>query len=92
MNPATIHRLAHPGPARVPARAILRAALAVPARARDGRPVILAVRTLAALALAEAALHCGAGSGPVAAALAGITVWYLRIVRADLAPLPDGNP
>ena len=83
-------------PAQPPPRSRLRAALAAigwfPARVRHGRPGMLALRTLAALAAAEAALHSGAGPAPAAGALAGIATWHALTARADLAPPPDGPP
>ena len=91
MNPSTVPPPAHPAPSSR-TRAAVRAVRLVPARIRHGRPGTLALRTTAALALAEATLHSGAGPAPAAGALTGIATWLALTARSDLAPAPDGTP
>ena len=65
-----------------------RAILMVPARIRHGRPGRLALRILAAAALALLVLHSGAGTPPIAGLLTGIATWLILTSRGDLAPPP----
>ncbi len=90
MNPIALLP-ARLGPVTRPATAV-QALRLVPARIRHGRPAVLALRTAAALALAEAAVHSGAGPAPAAGMVAGIITWLALTARADLAPPPDGMP
>ena len=64
------------------------AALLVPARIRHGRPARLALRIVAAAALAFLVLHSGAGTPPIAGLLTGIATWLVLTVRGDLASPP----
>jgi hypothetical protein len=89
MKPST--RIAAPALA-VPSRRAARAIRLAPVRVRRGRPVILGLRLLGGLMLAEAVLHSGAGPAPIAGTLAGIATWLALTARADLAPPPDGTP
>ena len=78
-------------PGAVPARLRLswwRAVALIPARVWHGRPARLTVRVVAAVVLAVAALHTGAGTPAVAGLVTGIGVWLVLTVRADLAPPP----
>jgi len=78
-------------PGAVPARLRLswwRAVALIPARVWHGRPARLTVRVVAAVVLAVAALHTGAGTPAVAGLVTGIAVWLVLTVRADLAPPP----
>jgi hypothetical protein len=87
--PARPRRPAVPPPAPAPARVSLwRAMVLVPARVRHGRPARLALRAVAAAALAFLALHTGAGTAPVAGLLTGIGTWLVFTARGDLAPPP----
>ena len=72
--------------------AAVRAVRLAPVRIRHGKPGRLTLRTAAALALAEAAVHSGAGPAPIAGMLTGIITWHLLTARADLAPPLDGTP
>ena len=65
-----------------------RAAALIPARIWHGRPGRLAVRIVAAAALAIVAVHTGAGTPAVAGLITGIGVWLVLTVRGDLAPPP----
>jgi hypothetical protein len=58
------------------------------ARIRHGRPLIMALRILAAALLAAAALHSGTGPAHIAPALTGIATWLALTIGADLAPPP----
>ena len=58
------------------------------ARLRHGRPVVLAARVLAGLALAAITLHTGAGPAPQIGVLAGIATWLVLTCRRDIAPPP----
>jgi hypothetical protein len=58
------------------------------ARLRHGRPLVLAGRLLAGLALAEIALHSGAGLAAITASLAGIVTWLAFTIRGEFAPPP----
>jgi len=91
VNPIIIPPPAHPAPP-LRTRAALRAARLVPACIRHGRPGALALRTAAALTLAEAAALSGAGPAPVIGTVAGIATWLAVTARSDLAPPPDGTP
>ncbi len=85
-------RVIPPAAAQVPAArprvSPWRAALLVPARIRHGRPARLALRVLAAAALAFAVLHAGAGTPPAAGLITGIATWLILTARGDLAPPP----
>jgi hypothetical protein len=65
-----------------------RAVALIPARIWHGRPCRLAVRIVAAAALAIVAVHTGAGTPAVAGLITGIGVWLVLTVRGDLAPPP----
>ena len=65
-----------------------RALALLPARIRHGRPGRLALRILAAAALALLVLHSGAGTPPIAGLLVGIATWLILTSRGDLAPPP----
>ena len=65
-----------------------RAAALFPARVWHGRPARLALRIVAAVVLAVAALHAGAGTPAVAGLVTGIGIWLVLTARADLAPPP----
>ena len=58
------------------------------ARLRHGRPLVLAARILAGLALAGITLHADAGPAPEAGVLAGIITWLALTARRDVAPPP----
>jgi len=60
----------------------------LPARIRRGRPLRLALRTLAAGVLALLAVHAVPGQPAGPAAVTGIVTWFLLTSRADLAPPP----
>jgi hypothetical protein len=83
-----------PPPARPPARRrvprsrLLRAVALVPARIWRGRPLRLIVRVLAAVLLAVAVLHAGAGGPAEAGVVTGLGIWLALTMRADLAPPP----
>src|ERR1022692_2999764 len=77
-----------PPPAPVATVRPWRALLMVPARIRHGRPGRLALRILAAAALALLVLHSGAGTPPIAGLLVGIATWLILTSRGDLAPPP----
>jgi hypothetical protein len=78
-------------PGAVPARLRLswwHAVALIPARVWHGRPARLTVRVVAAVVLAVAALHTGAGTPAVAGLVTGIGVWLVLTAHADLAPPP----
>ncbi len=67
---------------------LARAARLVPARIRRGRPMRLAVRALAAAALALAVPHLIPGQPAAPAVVTGLITWFLLTARSDLAPPP----
>ncbi len=73
---------------RAGAAHLFRALVLAPARVRHGRPLRLALRVLAGVVLALAALHSGAGTPAAGGVVAGLVVWFVLTVRADLAPPP----
>jgi hypothetical protein len=82
-------RVAVPPPAPAPPRlSFWQAMVLVPARVRYGRPARLALRIVAAAALALLVAHSGAGTAPIAGLLAGVGTWLVLTVRGDLAPPP----
>jgi hypothetical protein len=89
--PPLTGRVVPPGATPLAARPGLgrwRAVALVPARIWRGRPVRLAVRIAAAVALAVVAVHTSAGTPAIAGLVTGIGVWLVLTVRADLAPPP----
>jgi hypothetical protein len=79
-------------PAAIAARPLRRtrwrALAVVPARIWHGRPARLVLRIAAAVVLAVLATRTSAGIPAIAGVVAGIGVWLVLTVRADLAPPP----
>ena len=75
-------------PAAAPGRTTLRRLAILPARARHGRPLRLAARTIiaAAVALLAAAVIPGTPAEP--AIIAGAALWLAFTAGSDLAPPP----
>jgi curved DNA-binding protein CbpA len=71
-----------------PGAAGWRALTLLPARARHGRPLRLAARTLAAAAVAALALVVIPGSPSAPAIIAGCALWLAFTAGSDLAPPP----
>jgi hypothetical protein len=88
--PPLTGRVVAPGavPATPPRLSRWRAVALIPARVWHGRPARLALRIIAAVVLAVAALHTGVSTPAVAGLLTGIALWLVLTVRADLAPPP----
>ena len=77
-----------PAPAPAVSMSPWRAVALIPARIRHGRPGRLALRILAAAAVALLVLHSGAGTPPIAGLLTGIATWLILTSRGDLSPPP----
>ncbi len=78
----------YPPPAAPPGASAVRRLAILPARARHGRPLRLAARTLAAAAVAALALAVIPGSPSAPAIIAGCALWLAFTAPADLAPPP----
>jgi hypothetical protein len=72
----------------LPSRRWLRPVALFPRRVWHGRPAHLLLRILAAVALAVATVHAGAGGPATAAVVTGLGVWLALTARGDLAPSP----
>jgi hypothetical protein len=77
-----------PAPAARPRAGRWRAVALVPARVRHGRPVRLALRAAAAVALGFLAVRTGAGTPAEAGLVTGAGTWLVLSARGDLAPPP----
>ncbi|MGH3394452.1 MAG: J domain-containing protein [Streptosporangiaceae bacterium] len=77
-----------PRPAPVSWRGAWQRVAVVPARLRHGSPRRLAIRILAAAALATGIWYVRAGTPATAALLVGIGTWLVRTAPGDLAPPP----
>ena len=77
----------YPPPA-APGTGALRRLAILPARARHGRPLRLAARTLAAATVAALALAVIPGTASAPAIIAGCALWLAFTAPADLAPPP----
>jgi curved DNA-binding protein CbpA len=75
-------------PAAAHGTGALRRLALLPARARHGRPLRLAARTLAAAAVAVLALAVIPGTASAPAIIAGCALWLAFTAPADLAPPP----
>jgi curved DNA-binding protein CbpA len=78
----------YPPPAAPPGTSALRRLAILPARARHGRPLRLAARTVAAAAVASLALIVIPGTASAPAIIAGCALWLAFTAPADLAPPP----
>ena len=76
-----------PGPA-APGMPAWRAAAALPARIRHGRPARLAARTLTAATVALLAVTVIPGTPSAPAVVTGSFLWWALTIRGDLAPPP----
>jgi curved DNA-binding protein CbpA len=72
---------------------LLVALVQLPARIRDGRPLRLVIRALAATVLSLAVLALIPGQPAAPALVTGLIAWFLLTGRSDLAPvtLPRGT-
>jgi hypothetical protein len=68
--------------------AILVSLRMLPARARHGRPLHLAIRAIGAAGLALLAVRLIAGTASAPAVATGAALWFAFTARADLAPPP----
>jgi hypothetical protein len=73
-------------PARPAAGVPVTAALLLAARIRDGRPLVLALRLLAAAAVVAVAVAAVGWQPASLAILAGVLTWLARTAPSDLAP------
>jgi hypothetical protein len=71
--------------------AALRAAAALPARARHGRPARIAARALTAAAAAAAAAAIVHGTPAGYADMTGLALWLTLTSRPELAPPPPAR-
>jgi hypothetical protein len=61
----------------------------VPARIGHGRPARLAIRAVAAAAVAAGVLQLFPGSPAAPADVLGVALWFVLTARSDLAPPPE---
>jgi hypothetical protein len=70
----------------VTAAAMLRAAAAIPGRARHGRPARITARATAAAAIATTAAAYSAGTPAAPAGITAAALWLALTSHAELAP------
>jgi hypothetical protein len=70
----------------VTAAALLRAAAAIPGRARRGRPARITARAAIAAAIAATAAACAHGTPAAPADITAAALWLALTSRAELAP------